>query len=74
MLCSIGVVAGGRIDDIKSQPQCLVNHLRNESCEKWAGKLQARISVDFYEPWVKLAVNHEIKTEYLEIMLITLRG
>lgn len=68
MFGSIGVVRGRGEDNIESEPESLVNHLRDESCEQGRREFQTWIRVDFNKPRYKIAIDHEIKSKDLKIM------
>lgn len=74
MLCRIGVVTGRRVDDVEGETEGLVEHLRYDAAEERTGQLEAGISIDFDEPGIEISVNHEVQSEYLEVVLISLRG
>lgn len=73
MLGSVGVVAWRRVDNIKSQPECLVHHLRDDATEQRTGQLQARVGVDLNQPGIELAVYHKVQPEDLKVVLEALR-
>lgn len=68
MLYSIGVIARWRIYHIQSQPKSLINHLRYNSRQQWAGQLQAWVGINLNQPRIEFTINHEIQPKYLKIM------
>lgn len=62
-------MARRRIDYIERESKGMLKHVRDNSSQKFAADLEARIRIDFDEPNIKVLVNHEVKPEYLEIML-----
>ena len=34
-----------------------------------AAELEARVGIDFYEPWLEVLIDHEIESQELEIVL-----
>ena len=66
-------MARRRKQRIDGQPERMFKHTRDNSAEQIRTQLKAGVGVDFNEPNMKVAVNHEIKTENLEIMGQVLR-
>ena len=48
--------------------------MRYYASQKRTYQLEAGVGVHFDQPGQKLSVNHEIKAEYFEVVLISLRG
>ena len=74
MFGSVGVFARRRIHHIQSQPQSLIQHLRNNASQQRTHQLQARIGVDFDQPGHELPIDHEVQPEDLEVVLVSLGG
>lgn len=47
----------------------MLQHCWDDSREELAAQLETGIGVDFDQPDVVAGVNHEVQSEYLEIML-----
>ena len=69
MLIGVGVVGWRREGKVKGEFEGLFSHVGNNAVEERTGTLKARVSIDFNEPRLELAVNHKIKAKYLKTML-----
>ena len=74
MLIGVGVVGWRREGKVKGELEGLFPHIRNDAVEQRTGTLKARVGVDFNEPRLELAVNHEVKAKYFKIIHEIPRG
>ena len=51
---------------INTQLESIIYHSRYNSLQSSRGSLQTRISVDFYQPRLKVLINHKIKPKYFK--------
>lgn len=58
---------------INSNFKCILDHVRNNSCQKGTSQLKARVIIHLDEPCIKLIVYHEVKSKYLKSELSEVR-
>lgn len=46
----------------------MFDHGGDDSRKQRTANFKAGIGIDFYEPWPKLAINHEIQPKYLKVI------
>lgn len=68
MLTRVGVVGWRREGQVQGQLERLLSHVGNDAVEEGTGALKAGVGVDFDEPRLELAVDHEIKAKYFEVV------
>lgn len=51
----------------------MFNHVGDDAIQQRAAAVQARIGVDFNQPWLEVTINHEIQPKYLKVVHLPLR-
>lgn len=74
MFGSVGIFTRRRVYHIQTQPQSLIQHLRNNARQQRAHQFQARVGVHLDQPRHELPIDHEIQPENLEVVLVSLGG
>jgi hypothetical protein len=63
-------VTGRGKQRIQPDSQRVLQHHWNNSLKNRAVHLQARVVVDLNQPRLEISINHEIKSKYLEVVLM----
>lgn len=66
---SVRVVGRRRKGQIQAQFERLLNHVGDYPVQQRTSTLQARICIDFDQPRLEMPINHEVQSEYFEVVL-----
>jgi len=56
------------VDQIEWKFKRLLDHIGNYFIQKGTDAIQTRVGVDLNQPWLEIAINHEIQPKYLKII------
>jgi hypothetical protein len=74
VLACIRVVGRGRVDEVESEFESLLDHVGDDAFEEGAHALEAGVGIDLDQPGGKVAIDHEVQSEYLEVVHQILRA